>query len=332
MFRSSRWRQLIVSRIVLGFSFCIVVFVFGVAYLLAWEFRPDYFVIQQELNLYPIGSIDALLNSGQFNSISLEAGGLAELSTHANQLVKSAKELNDRERALRLEIENLEAELKRLSARLEENRQKRIEQYKYQELHSLEGERDQLQTRIADLEKQIPKDGTVYNPLRLVIAEMRVDLSRLDLRLSQRRLEVANRIVEDFGAFAEPADFEAFKTVYDRIGVALKEVIDISSRQGQLRMEAYELAARWREQRASRLRLIDFMYFSIGVSTTTTFGDIIPNHSVTRFIVTVQLLISIVIVGLFINALFIALREEPRLGPGIPLRRRRRRASSSMLY
>jgi len=94
MIRPSGWRQLIVSRQTLALAFLIVVVVFGIAYLLAWELRPDYFVIQQEVNLYPIGSIDSLLNRDQFNAISLEAGGLTELSTQANEIVKTEKSCN----------------------------------------------------------------------------------------------------------------------------------------------------------------------------------------------------------------------------------------------
>jgi hypothetical protein len=58
-----------------------------------------------------------------------------------------------------------------------------------------------------------------------------------------------------------------------------------------------------RSERIDRVGFLDFVYFSIGVATGTTFGDIVPNHVFTRSIVAVQLLTSIIIVGFFVNSL-----------------------------
>jgi uncharacterized coiled-coil protein SlyX len=317
-------------RLLLGIAFCSTVLVSSVIYWLTWQFRPDYYVVQGEVNLYPIGNVDSLLWEGQYRAAPLEARELSELSTESNRLVKAAKDLREREFNLRNEITRLEAELKNLSRRLEDNRSKRIEQFRHQQLDVLQDDRDQLESKIVELEKGSPNEEGVYHPLRTVVAEMRLDLSRRDLNLATKRLEVAKKIVDDFGEFAEPADWQQFKAVYDQIGINQKEIGEIYSADAKLRLEAYDLVVKWRQQRSSRLSFADFIYFSIGVSTTTTFGDIIPNHSVTRSIVTGQLLVSIIIVGLFVNS----------LSPNLPLRsklstskrRRKRRLQSYPHY
>jgi hypothetical protein len=80
-------------------------------------------------------------------------------------------------------------------------------------------------------------------------------------------------------------------------------LIEAGRERTELRQSAFDLMADIRGKRVGRVGFVDFLYFSIGVSTTTTFGDIIPNHTVTRFVVTLQLLASIIIVGLFVNSL-----------------------------
>jgi Ion channel len=305
----SRWTERILmlpifsSRFRLGaFFFGIVVVAAGV-YWLTWLFRPDSFVVQQEVNLYPIGTIDSLLSENQFKAVSLEAAGLSELSTQANGIIGTVKELKDRQQHLQNEVARLEAESKRLSEMLEENRTKRIDEYRTQQLAPLEAEKVRLEAQIAELENQTPASSGAYDPQRAAVADLRVELSRHNLRIAERRLEVATRIVDEFGEFAKPEDFEAWKAVNDQVGATLNEIIDTHARYAKLRGEAYELVAKWRDQRTGRLGLIDFLYFSLGVSTTTTFGDIIPNHWITRLIVSVQLLASIIIVGLFVNSL-----------------------------
>ena len=50
--------------------------------------------------------------------------------------------------------------------------------------------------------------------------------------------------------------------------------------------------------------ILDFIYFSIGISTTSVFGDIMPNNKWLRSTISLQIIVSIVLVGLFVNALF----------------------------
>lgn len=102
---------------------------------------------------------------------------------------------------------------------------------------------------------------------------------------------------------AKPEDLAAFQSAYDEVGKALNEVNATTRERADLRSQAFDLVAAWRSERVARLSVLDFVYFSLGVATTTTFGDIVPNHPLTRFIVTLQLLISIVLVGLFVNSL-----------------------------
>ena len=60
---------------------------------------------------------------------------------------------------------------------------------------------------------------------------------------------------------------------------------------------------KYREETLPRLGYWDFLYFSVGAATTATFGDIAPNHTLVRMLTCVQVVLSIVLVGLMINEL-----------------------------
>jgi hypothetical protein len=45
------------------------------------------------------------------------------------------------------------------------------------------------------------------------------------------------------------------------------------------------------------------LYFSIGAATTATFGDIAPNHWFVRLCVCLQVLLSVILMGLLVSEL-----------------------------
>ncbi|HEB0978545.1 TPA: two pore domain potassium channel family protein [Yersinia enterocolitica] len=45
------------------------------------------------------------------------------------------------------------------------------------------------------------------------------------------------------------------------------------------------------------LNFLDFAFYSIGISTTTTFGDLVANSRLIRMLVCIQLLLSILVLA-----------------------------------
>jgi hypothetical protein len=46
---------------------------------------------------------------------------------------------------------------------------------------------------------------------------------------------------------------------------------------------------------------MDFVYFSIVSATSTGYGDILPNNQIIRILVSFQILLSLLLFGLFLN-------------------------------
>ena len=71
---------------------------------------------------------------------------------------------------------------------------------------------------------------------------------------------------------------------------------------GDKRSAAIDNVGRYYKQYMARLNIIDFIYFSVGISTTTTFGDMVASDRLIRAFVSLQLLLCIFIVGGFLNS------------------------------
>jgi Ion channel len=291
------------TRLGLAAIFFITASVASLVYWGMWEKNPDYFIVQGEVNLYPLTSVDDFLWNNTLTTTMEQTKSLGDLVPEANRLILEARRLREQRSTLQVAIASLEEKSKELDKAMEYGRAKNIEKYKRNELEAMEADRANYLVQIEAYEKQISNAESNYDPRRIVIADMRVELARKDVRLAQRRYEIANQIAKEYGSFAKPEDTVAWKSVYDEIERTEAKLNAADLDNSKLREQAFELVGNWRKERISRLGIVDFAYFSLGVATTTTFGDIVPNHSLTRFVVTIQLLISVLVVGLFVNLL-----------------------------
>ncbi|MGL1031795.1 ion channel [Vibrio vulnificus] len=66
---------------------------------------------------------------------------------------------------------------------------------------------------------------------------------------------------------------------------------------------------RQRDLIANRLSFFDFLFYSVGISTTTTFGDITPNSSGVRILISMQLISCMFIISGLIGSVLNATRE-----------------------
>jgi len=108
-----------------------------------------------------------------------------------------------------------------------------------------------------------------------------------------------NAIFSKAGATPHGAALDNAVRVRDSL---LSKQIETNDNLRKTRVDLRTLLETWDTERLARLTYFDFLYFSMGVATSNTFGDIITNDRVVRFVIVVQLLLSLTVVGLFINA------------------------------
>jgi len=87
--------------------------------------------------------------------------------------------------------------------------------------------------------------------------------------------------------------------LYDKIDSLEKKkrtlLEDIRDKKEKIRLIAVDFYV----NRVSKLEFFDFLYFSIITASSTGYGDILPNNSTIRILVSVEIMISLFLFGFF---------------------------------
>ncbi|EKY32152.1 potassium channel family protein [Vibrio cholerae] len=138
----------------------------------------------------------------------------------------------------------------------------------------------------------------------------------------------ANSLIYSFGPQIRYDDFEfGYGPVGDSIGRlhSLKMILEMNSKRQNVMNQLLELNNEMNEKLISligsdkhnieldiisqrylitnRLSFFDFLFYSIGISTTTTFGDITPNDSGVRILISIQLVSCVFIISGLIGSI-----------------------------
>ncbi len=274
------------------------VFVFSGIYYFLWTNIPDSFILNSEFNVTPYGILVAHAYPNP-DKHGTERPPLFEKFVDLEEFSETVKNIDRDIRSARTECDQLD---RRLSAVREELtdavaahhtlRAKNLECFKTEQLAALQ---DALQLATRRLESlQADAGGTDRARAELAVSEA-------TLRLSEREAEWALEIAGDISKFNDPAAFEAADSKSNELDDILDLNIQAHKRLRDMRVLAQETLEGWFASRKVRLKWIDFLYFSAGVSTTVTFGDIVPNSRSIRMLVLFQIILSVLTVGYFVS-------------------------------
>lgn len=283
------------------------VLVFSLAYWCAWQSRPDSFIINKEFNLTPYEEMLSKLwdmpagfmwkpSNTSTSAVALE---LDKFSKSVEGFDIEATSLQQKLQALEAEQENLE-----LSAKLiyEEHSTKlwsNVEKYKQARL-KVETESVELSTLTANkfdqINQQMPSAAAA-----IAAADANIELAKAKYTLAVRQAETGEYVLDNLREFSDPETSAKLEATELKLSAMRQKQIKISRALANIRIQALSHLETWHETRTARLGWIDFLYFSVGVSTTTTFGDIVPNSRVIRVIALSQLLFSTLLVGWIVS-------------------------------
>jgi chaperonin cofactor prefoldin len=237
-------------------------------------------------------------------------GGLEDVAKRVQPLLDEWRELAHRATELDRSRKGAESQIKALSAKLEKERGSQIAGYRPRELKPLLAERAALEKRfrIAAVATAVAETGE--RPVtRFPEMVIRRDLADLNLRIAQKELEVAAQVLVKYGDFASADDLSRVQRLQSQMSSIADERLRVAARLANLRAAMHEsVVEEWQKGR-TRLNFVDFVYFSLGVPTTVMFGDILPNHWLVRFVATLHIVMSLVVVAKFLNTLTVATTE-----------------------
>lgn len=303
-------RHLVLNRKTASVAAWIVsVLIFSVAYWWAWIARPDSFILNKEFNLTPYDQLLGKLWSPSPGAMwESTAAASPSFTTELDDFSKSVGEIDRQAVSAQAELRALEREQSVIelaskavyqehSAKLWAN----VEKYKQKtvagELTAVERAKA-IADALAVAAQQSPSPAAAISA-----ANARVDLVKAQYALAVRQADASEYALHHLRELADPDATEKFEATEAKLASLRQKQDDVSRRLGDLRGQAFKRLADWYSTRAARLEWIDFLYFSVGVSTTTTFGDIVPNSRLVRVVVLTQLIFSVLLVGYLVGLL-----------------------------
>ncbi|WP_367849682.1 potassium channel family protein [Rhodoferax sp. WC2427] len=233
---------------------------------------------------------------------------LDEFSKSVDEIDREASAAQNQLRALEREQKTIELAAKAVyeehSAKLWSN----VEQYK-QKAVAVESAAVERATTVADaLASAAQKSPSPA--AAIAAANAKVDVAKAQYVLAVRQADTGDYVLHHLRELADPNTTAKFDATETKLATLRKEQISLMGRLADLRGKAFNRLEDWYSKRTARLQWIDFLYFSVGVSTTTTFGDIVPNSRMVRVFVLTQLIFSVLLVGYLVSLL-----GSPRSAP-----------------
>ncbi len=273
--------------IVLYFSIALA---FGLIYYGAFRVRTEVFIVHLEMNLRPTRFARLWKRASTAGTERPEPDPKPE---GLEALYSEYLELHQKREAAFREQQGIETRLEDARARHAELGSK----------HNAEAARNEQEFNQRQERERAER-------VKQILSEMGAGLAEANDDAASARI-AAEADAKLAGAFSPAKDKPTFTatSVLPALDAASAEVdglvargFELSKTIQTLQTNQENIIDKWDEARRRRLNLFDFLYFSMGVSTANTFGDIIPNDRLIRALITGQLLISVVLVGLFIDA------------------------------
>ena len=284
-------------------SYTLLVTIFAFIYWFLWIYKPDSFIVNKELNLYPLSDAYEML-WGETPYHTAYTVSLDELKLTFDEL---NEKLQNNDKAIESIEENmrvLEIEEDSISERKEKELDENITKYKSKNIAPFIEKDNEYKSRIEVLEKQLKSLSDPYKRLDVIkeVSNEKVDYSKFRIKMAQKEYEIATDVHKNMAAFISQETLSKLNQMQENRMKYYQQSSDYQKNIGEIRMKVSDFLRSHFDSRKERLSLIDFIYFSIGISTTTTLGDITANGKLARAIVCFQLILCVFIIAGFVDA------------------------------
>lgn len=286
-----------------GFAYFGMVVIFSLLYKASFVINPDSFILNNQLNLTPIQDVyDHLWKNETSNSNKFPVPGLDKLQLDLSKVVSELDVIESDIKAIDEQRDILEKSMNDLYKRNSESMWSNAQDYEKEQKESGVYLLEQALEEEVKLLEKLASENTWNTSYGIIIANKRVELANVRVKTAKKDYEISSYILKNLGAFS---DKDTVSSIED-MEASLKEITVLQSsynkKVGDIRKTMHSYLEKWSKERSKVLGLVDFVYYSIGISTTTTFGDITANSRLIRGIVSFQLFISIFIMGGFVNS------------------------------
>lgn len=286
-----------------GLLYFLSIILFALIYYAFWYIRPDHFITNQSINIHPIKEINSILWDDKLMTPSKIPISLLDLQKKQSTLSNKIMDLEQKSSYLKNEYSKLEVNGGNLELIRNKELSENIEDYRRRTLIPHEKKEAALTKNILELEVVLEKELNPIKryPMIINLGKKRIALAEFRVEKAKVEYNIADYTLKNLREFMSKETIDKFELIsnnrLENETLRLSYSVEVS----QIRSRLYSLALEYRTNIIKQFNYIDFVYYSVGIATTTTFGDITANSKLIRFIVTIQLLISIFILGAFAN-------------------------------
>lgn len=148
------------------------------------------------------------------------------------------------------------------------------------------------------------KDSTT-----MIIEGKYVEMAQLQYEYAKKNAKVQTMIGQYIGNFIpDSLSHKIRKCNEDYLGLTMT-ISELEMTRRDVTSQIRNLTKEFHANRRDAVSFMDFVYYSICVSTTVSFGDIAPNNGLTRTVAIIELLLCIILVGAIVDRI-IKRKEE----------------------
>lgn len=279
-------------------SYLAIVFLFSGVYYSIWSARPDSFIINSELNLDPLSDIPLLAWQEMDTHATTGAPNLGEISTKLAGIKAGINELDFKVRSLDQQVDSGRAELAEVGTRNQTITMANGERYR-QDITA------EASRNVVDAErvlKAFSERGWAERNYGVAEANLRVRLAEMRVIQAEQMAEAYRYFISNIGQFGDAQLMAQMDQLNDKTQAQAREREQAWELLSQKRTELIDVAHTWRKQRLDAVSWLDFLFFSIGISTTTTYGDVVGNSRLVRSLIATQLLICVFVMAGFVSS------------------------------
>ena len=280
--------------------YVISVFGFSIYYYNQWSVDSSNFIVMREYNerTLSIRELKPIYEIESYNVSSLE-------------IPFSQKEFNILITPLFIKLENFEDNYKELEVS-ESTRKKALkaisegkgidesdsETYINKKTEPFQKKINILKKKKTDLEMKTYDRFSRINEVNdlLKIKELQIEIIRTQVDEKRATLEAMSHILANPEKYLDSYIYSDQKKISEE---QLKVGTDILTVQNDIA----KMMKIFHEERQNKVKYMDFLYFSLSISTASGQGDIIPNDSRIRFISGFQVVLSLILFGFILNSM-----------------------------
>lgn len=274
-------------------TYSLIILFFATVYYLAWLVYPDSFIKNNALNSTPIHNAINLAFS--YNGETNEDYDNISNEVFSEETLKAKKEF-DRIISLNIKLESIlsqqESNLKLINENLSKAWARNTQAYvdeasleDHKELNVKESERKAILTQ---------KNKIQESQFDIMLADKNAEISEVKLRIATAERDALEYVLSHVGDFNDPKLVSELNTTDKIIDDTRSELIINNKEIIKIRNNVQNLL---NKRQKEDLNFWDFTFYSIGISTTTTFGDLVANSRLIRMLVCIQLLLSILVLA-----------------------------------